>query len=130
MNHSHQRDLIINYLKSTKSHPTAEAIYREVQKVEPDISLGTVYRNLKLLTDNQMILKLHMQNGIDHYDADISNHYHFYCKKCEQVFDFEINIAEKIEPILKSVNNNSDFLIEGCNLIYHGICSSCSEQFK
>lgn len=125
MNHSRQRDVILNYLKSTTSHPTAEEVYEKIRLIEPNISLGTVYRNLKQLTENNMIQRLHMHNGIDHYDADTSMHNHLFCTHCGRVYDLNRNVSEEL---LKNVNLaafEGENKIEGFVIYFYGKCKNC-----
>ena len=85
--YSKQRELIYENLKARCDHPTAEAIYSDLKKDNPGLSLGTVYRNLNFLADAKMIRKLDVGQTIVHFDGDISDHYHFICNECNQVFD-------------------------------------------
>lgn len=125
MNHSHQRDLIMDFLKGTTSHPTAEEVYEVVRKSEPNISLGTVYRNLNLLADNKMILRLHMENGIDHFDADISEHYHYFCNSCGRIYDLAMKPPVQLSKVIKSADKVAPGHIEGCTLYFYGKCANC-----
>ena len=77
--YSRQRELIKEFLMTRKDHPTADIIYQSVRKENPNISLGTVYRNLTLLCGDGEINRLNVGDGTDHFDADISPHYHFVC---------------------------------------------------
>lgn len=74
---SRQRQAIMDYLMSTTEHPTADTIYANVKEQYPNISLGTVYRNLNLLADEGQILRLSCGDGSDHFDGTIEPHYHF-----------------------------------------------------
>ena len=82
MNYSRQREEIVHFLKTRKDHPTAEVVYENVRMVYPKISLGTVYRNLTLLSETGEILRLRLGDGVDHFDADTSEHYHVICNSC------------------------------------------------
>ena len=73
---SKQRDAILSVLKNTKVHPTAEWLHNEVRKDIPNISLATVYRNMKLLLETKQIVGINI-DGIEHYDGNCDNHYHF-----------------------------------------------------
>lgn len=128
MNHSRQRDMIMEFLKSTKSHPTADEVYRNVKQKEPDISLGTVYRNLNLLADNNMILRLHMNDGIDHFDADISEHHHLYCRECKRVYDLEMKLPISLNKLVKTADSNCDDSVDGCVIFFHGTCAKCKAE--
>lgn len=125
MNRSHQREAIMEYLKGATSHPTADEVYQKVREVIPDISLGTVYRNLNLLADNDMILRLHMSDGIDHFDADISEHHHMYCTSCKRVYDLNVKLPADTDALLKAANACDDVCIDSCSIFFFGKCSQC-----
>ena len=74
---SRQREMIKSFLMGRKDHPTADVIYSNLKQQDPNLSLGTVYRNLTLLSDMGEILRLRVGDGVDHFDADTSEHYHF-----------------------------------------------------
>ena len=120
--HSKQREMIYAFLKTRKDHPTADVVYENVRIERPNISLGTVYRNLTLLTDLGQIQRLRVGDGTDHFDADISPHYHFICSKCGAVIDLEM---DSIEDILDTAGENFDGTIEGHVTYFYGLCGNC-----
>ena len=120
--HSKQREMIYMFLKTRKDHPTAHVVYENVRMERPNISLGTVYRNLTLLADMGQIQRLRVGDGTDHFDADITPHYHFICSKCGAVIDLEM---ESIEDILDTARANFDGTIEGHVTYFHGLCRNC-----
>ena len=125
LRHSHQRDMIYNYLISTKEHPSAEMIYEDLKKVEPSLSLGTVYRNLKLLEELGMVKKVTSVNNVERYDAMTSDHIHFVCDKCGAVMD----LPEFDQNLFKEKFENSAYgSIEWVNVILGGTCSKCREN--
>ena len=77
LKYSRQREAIKDFLMTRKDHPTADVVYSNVRTEFPNISLGTVYRNLTLLADLGEIARLRVGDGVDHFDADTSPHYHF-----------------------------------------------------
>ena len=81
-----QKSFVFGYLKSVKTHPTAETVYKELFKKLPNISQGTVYRVLNNFKDNGDILAIDTKDNV-HFDADISDHAHFICEICGNVFD-------------------------------------------
>lgn len=89
--HSKQRDSIKTCLMGRRDHPTADAVYMSIREEFPNISLGTVYRNLNLLVDLGEIQKLTCGNGPDRFDADTSPHYHFVCRHCGAVSDLKMD---------------------------------------
>src|SRR6056297_2080891 len=90
-----QRKTILEVLKNTDSHPTADWIYEKVKQEIPNISLGTVYRNLNLLADKDKITVINYANDQSHYDGNTKIHYHFRCNQCGNVFDLEVKLFEK-----------------------------------
>ena len=80
---SRQRDAIVAFLKTRKDHPTADTVYKEIRNSIPNISLGTVYRNLSLLSERGEIMRLVCDGKVDRFDADVSPHCHFICKSCK-----------------------------------------------
>ena len=95
LKHSRQRDSIKEFLASRKDHPTADVVYAGVRQSFPNISLGTVYRNLTLLADMGEIARLRVGDGVDHFDYDISPHYHFICSECGCVTDLELPFTQE-----------------------------------
>ena len=94
--YSRQRELIKEFLMTRKDHPTADIIYQNVRNENPNISLGTVYRNLTLLAKDGEIRRLNVGDGTDHFDADTSPHYHFVCTECSSVIDLKMDSIESI----------------------------------
>lgn len=90
LKYSRQRESIKSCLMARHDHPTADALYTSIREEYPNISLGTVYRNLNLLVELGEIQKLTCGDGADHFDADTSPHYHFVCRDCGQVFDLPL----------------------------------------
>ena len=123
--YSRQRKLIKDFLISRKDHPTADIVYRSVRQENPNISLGTVYRNLTLLAEDGEIRRLDMGDGADHFDADISPHYHFICRRCGSVIDLEM---DNIETITERAAANFDGEIEGHVTYFYGLCARCREK--
>ena len=120
--HSRQRAMVKAFLKSRKDHPTADIVYMNVRQQNPNISLGTVYRNLTLLADMGEIRRLRVGDGVDHFDADTSPHYHFVCRKCGSVIDLDMG---SIESITSAAAANFDGRIEGHSTYFYGTCRRC-----
>lgn len=117
-----QRKIIIEELKKTKSHPTADSLFKIIRRKIPYISFGTVYRNLNLLRDQGKILELTCGKYSCRYDGDTRNHYHFLCLKCRNVFDLEVSILKNLD---KRVSEKLNFLVEYHRLNFYGYCRSC-----
>ena len=122
---SRQREMIKEFLMTRKDHPTADVVYMNVRQQNPNISLGTVYRNLTLLADIGEIQRLRVGDGVDHFDADTSPHYHFVCTECGGVIDLEM---ESIESIVEVAGANFDGQIAGHVTYFYGTCEGSGIQ--
>lgn len=120
-NYSRQREAILNVLRSTKSHPTAAWIYENVRKELPNISLGTVYRNLSVLEQENIIRKISVGDASEHFDGDLSTHSHFYCKSCKQITDIPFDATASI----KEVEEQNDVSVESATYTFVGVCKPC-----
>ncbi len=127
MKHSKQRDMIMAFLMGRKDHPTADTVYMNVRKENPTISLGTVYRNLTQLADIGEIKRLRLGDGIDHFDADTSLHYHFVCSHCGSVIDLEM---PSIEDIIAVADAGFDGAVAGHMTYFYGTCGVCTKAEK
>lgn len=122
LKYSRQRESIKNFLMQQCDHPTAETVYMGMKEEYPNISLGTVYRNLSLLADIGEILKISTDNGPDRFDGHTSPHYHFFCKECAQVLDLEM---ESIEHINVIASHKFKGEINGSVTHFFGKCPDC-----
>jgi len=123
-----QRKVIIEELRKVKSHPTADEVYDLVRKKLPRISLGTVYRNLELLSREGLINKIEFGGGLRRYDGDLDHHIHVRCNNCGRIADMSDDHEPAISPSLTKGNlaNSSDgFRITGYVVEYRGICPEC-----
>ena len=118
MRYSKQREALLRLLCSTKSHPDAEWLYIGLKKEYPNISLGTVYRNLRQLADAGEILEI-SDGATSHFDGDISPHYHMKCNTCRGIYDIHK------DNVSISVKTEDGFLIDGISLMLNGVCRSC-----
>ena len=125
LKHSKQRDSIKEFLMGRKDHPTAAVVYDNVRRSFPNISLGTVYRNLTLLADIGEISRIHVGDGVDHFDADTSPHYHFICSECGCVRDLDMPGIDLDEI----ASRNFDGQIECHTVYFHGRCRDCCQRF-
>lgn len=125
LKYSRQRQMIKDFLMTRKDHPTADVVYMNVREKYPNISLGTVYRNLTLLSDIGEIQRLRLGDGVDHFDADTSKHYHFICTECGSVIDLEM---DDIDEIIETANAKFDGEIQGHVTYFYGICGNCKNH--
>ncbi len=120
--HSRQRDAILEVLKGTKVHPTADWVYSEVRKIIPNISLGTVYRNLAKLSDENTIVKLGLGTSVEHFDGNPDPHYHVMCTECGAIKDIETQPLEELNEWAKKIFNGE---IYKHSAIFFGRCNEC-----
>ncbi len=109
----------MDVVKSVKTHPTADAVYEILRKTEPNISLGTVYRNLNMLVSNNEINVLRTNDEKVRFDGDTSSHQHFICKQCGKIID--IYCDAEIPKIL----SDTGVLVEERQTVYYGKCLDC-----
>jgi Fur family peroxide stress response transcriptional regulator len=122
MRKTRQKTAILEVLRGTTSHPTADWIYKEVRKKIPNISLGTIYRNLRQLCRSGEILELELCGNYSRFDARNDNHYHFRCERCGQVFDVDEPINPEID---KTTARRTGFRINYHRLEFYGLCLDC-----
>lgn len=125
LKHSKQRDCIKEFLDGRKDHPTADVVYMNVRKSFPNISLGTVYRNLTLLADIGEIARIRVGDGVDHFDAVTAPHYHFVCRECGSVTDLDM---ENMEVLTLSAARSFKGQIEGHSTYFYGKCEKCCKS--
>ena len=124
---SKQKEAILRVLRNTTSHPTATWIYDEVRKEIPNISLATVYRNLRLLKETGGILELELNNAPSRFDARTDSHHHFCCEQCGRVFDVDEAIDKKLNG---KVAQKTGFEISHSQLEFYGLCPECQQSQK
>ena len=119
---SKQREAIFETVREANSHPTAEWVYEQVRKEIPNISLGTVYRNLKLLKQAGMISELNFIDNLSRFNGNVQHHYHFKCEQCGNIFDVN-------EPVNKELDNRlareNGFKVFHHQLGFYGLCKDC-----
>jgi len=120
-----QRQIILEELGKVTSHPTANEVYDMVRKRLPRIGLGTVYRNLELMAETGIILKLEVGGTQKRFDATINPHYHIRCLSCGKVNDIDIPVMEDIN---KTAADISQYQILGHHIEFSGICHECSSN--
>lgn len=124
---SKQRDKILELLRSTGSHPTATWLYDRLKKEFPDLSMGTVYRNLNILIEQGLVHKIDFGSTFDRYDANINPHYHFICEQCGSIIDLNIPMYEEIN---KKVEESTNFKAQRHRIEFFGLCDKCSAEKK
>ena len=125
LKYSRQREAILDNLKSRVDHPTADMLFQSLRKDDPKISLGTVYRNLSLLTEIGRIKKLSDRNGIERYDYNTTDHYHFACKACSKLIDLPTGIIAGLD---EKAEHEDIGIVENHSLIFYCYCKECYQK--
>ena len=126
MKYSRQRELILETLRKSQTHPTAEELYTEVKEQLPRISLGTVYRNLKLLTALGTIGKLDSAGDTSvRYDGRNEEHCHLVCTSCGTITDMELSLFSGVDAALKTERG---FTVFEHGIVLKGICGACADE--
>ena len=124
LKYSRQREAIKNYLASTRNHPTADIVYMHVKKEFPNISLGTVYRNLNLLTDLGEAVRITLPDGADRFDGHTEPHNHFYCTHCKKVLDLDLD-TPVTDIVTQAASAGFEGIIKSSNTFFYGLCGDC-----
>ncbi|MBN1375067.1 MAG: transcriptional repressor [Dehalococcoidia bacterium] len=120
-----QREAILGYLKRTGSHPTADDTYNSVRKVIPNISKGTIYRNLRVLQEMGQVRELNLDGEISRYEATCCNHYHFRCELCGRVMD--IDEPEHLD-LQHKIARRTGLKITSHQIEFRGLCIDCQRK--
>lgn len=123
--YSKQRQAIKNQLLNRGDHPTAETLYSELKPSMPNLSIATVYRNLKQLEGMGEISTI-ITDGATRYDYNVKPHAHFFCNKCGAVLDID---TDK-DKVVKIGQENFSGSIEGCEVNFYGICPACMTKSR
>ena len=118
-----KRNAILEALRNTTEHPSAEMVHEMLKAEHPDISLATVYRNLALFKSQGIIQSVGTVRGTERFDANIDPHVHFVCTECNAVID--LHQIEVPKELSSSVENSSGCHVESCQLSFAGLCSDC-----
>ena len=125
MRNSATRNSIYQYLCGTKEHPSAEMIFNDLKGDLPNLSLGTVYRNLKQLEEIGRVIRVTTVDNHERYDANCEDHVHLVCERCGRVIDImdaDINAAKA------ACNLSGGAIIKHIQIVLNGTCESCSEE--
>ena len=124
--YSRKREAILACIRSTTSHPSADWVYSQLKPEFPDLSLGTVYRNLNLFRQEGLIQSIGVVNGLERFDGNIQPHLHFICQKCGKVQD--MMEFELPEGMLDAAARSMKGKVTSCQIVFTGICETCSQS--
>jgi len=119
MRYSKQRETILKLVKSTHCHPTAEWVFDEARNVMPNISLGTVYRNLNQLEEMNE-LRIMKEGTVVRYDGNMDRHDHFQCSECNKLYDVDFLSND----LIKQIQTQSNFNVNNVSLMIEGVCKN------
>lgn len=126
--HFRKRDAILSYLRSTDVHPSADMVYAHLKPEIPDLSLGTVYRNLAMFRQQGTIASVGTVNGVERFDGNTMPHVHFICTDCSAVVDMpQLQVPERMTRLAESQIGGR---VAACSLTFTGQCSQCVNNIK
>ena len=118
-----KRNAILECLRSTHSHPSAEMVHEMLRESHPDISLATVYRNLNYFKQQGLATSVATVRGVERFDANTEPHVHFICNGCDAVIDLEqIQVPQTLDA---QVEKTSGCRVNSCQLTFNGLCGNC-----
>lgn len=121
--YSKKREAILSAIQETDCHPSAEWVYSQLKPHHPDLSLGTVYRNLTFFQERGLVRSIGVVQGQERFDAKVSPHSHFVCNCCGHVLDLpDVNPEGGLEGV---VSRQYGLAVERCELTFYGLCPSC-----
>jgi Fur family ferric uptake transcriptional regulator len=117
-----QRRVILEEIRSARTHPSTDELYLAVRRRLPDISMATVYRNLETLAEHGLIRRLWEVGAPRRYDGEIADHYHVVCERCGRVDDVPLGA---VNGFIDEVRRVSDYDVQGYRLGFYGLCPDC-----
>ena len=116
---------MLELLQSTRTHPTANWLYGRLRKEFPDLSMGTVYRNIGILIQQGFINRIAFGSTFDHLDANMKSHYHFICEKCDSITDLEVLPDKSLNAW---PDKSRGFTVSRHEIEFYGLCPKCSKK--
>ena len=121
--YSKQREATLEVLRNTRNHPTAAQVYEEVRQKIPNISLGTVYRNLAQLSASGEILSIPIADGFEHFDGFTQPHVHLHCSVCGRIVDAPVADSE-----ISEITDKYSFSPSKTVCVIYGVCKNCAQK--
>jgi Fur family peroxide stress response transcriptional regulator len=122
-----QRYAILEYMVDAMNHPTADDIYKALEHRFPNMSVATIYNNLKLFVEAGLVKELTYGDDSSRYDANVSDHYHVICTKCSTIVDFD---HPRLEHIEEQAMAKTGFIINGHRMELYGLCPVCATAYR
>ena len=124
--YSKKREAILEAIRSTKCHPSADWVYQTLKPTHPDLSLGTVYRNLEFFRQHGNIISVGVVKGQERFDATTDPHTHFVCSCCGNVIDLDGILPDL--GLDRAVCEKYGLSVERHELLFHGQCQDCMKN--
>lgn len=126
--HFRKRDTILDYLRHTTAHPSAERIFTDLKEEIPDLAMGTVYRNLTLFKQQGLVSSVATVRGVERFDANTQPHVHFICRHCDAVIDLhQMQVPKELQSTAEACIGGQ---VEECQLSFTGFCRECTNLMK
>lgn len=122
-----QRQMLLELIKGTSGHLNAEEIYKKLKRKFKRLSLGTVYRNLRILRDRGLIWELDFGKGLSRFDGIVHPHYHFICNSCQKVFNIRIPAIKELDYKVRELTG---FQVDHHRLEFFGLCDICKKRLR
>ena len=121
-----KRNAILAYLQSVTNHPSAEMVFTHLKQEIPDLSMGTVYRNLNLFKNQGLAVSVATVKGVERFDGNTDPHVHFICSDCDAVIDLmEMEIPQALRSAAESCSGGQ---VADCHLTFTGLCKECKDR--
>ena len=122
---SRQRERMLELLKGTDTHPTANWLYARMRKDFPDLSMGTVYRNLAVLAEQGIVSRIDFGSTFDRFDANTHHHYHFICDVCGAIIDLGLPVDESLNERVRAATGLE---AKRHDIQFRGVCETCAKK--
>lgn len=126
--HFRKREAILQYLRDTTTHPSAEMVFHQLKPQIPDLSLGTVYRNLSMFKQQGIIASVAVVGGVERFDGNTAPHVHFICNDCCGVLD--LKDMDVPAALCAGAQTQTGGRVDSCQLCFTGLCGSCFERIE
>ena len=124
--HFRKRDAILTCLRETDVHPSADWVFAQLKPEIPDLSLGTVYRNLNLFKEQGKIVSLGTVKGVERFDGNTDPHVHYICTSCGCVLDLSgVAVPGELQSAVAQTTGGE---VTGCQLTFTGVCMKCRKE--
>ena len=121
-----KRNAILHHLQSVTNHPSAEMVFTHLKQEIPDLSIGTVYRNLNLFKNQGLAVSVATVNGVERFDGNTDPHVHFICNGCDAVIDLmDMDVPQELRA---AAERSCGGLVSECQLSFTGLCSQCKDK--